>query len=251
MRVWSMVALLGLVACGGGVPQDQHDAVVKERDALQSKVDALEKKLKSTSSRDAVQKRRDPRRAPPDDAKVDAWLKEAGITKESKLRAVIKTNMGDIPCELFTADAPLTVANFVALAEGKKEWTHPKTNEKSTKPLYDGTIFHRVIKGFMIQGGDPLGVGRGGPGYRFEDEVGNGHGFDKPGVLAMANSGPRTNGSQFFVTEKATPWLNDKHTIFGQCETDVSMKIANVATSKPGDRPNEDVVINTIEIQRL
>ena len=132
------------------------------------------------------------------------------------LYATFKTTMGDIVVKLFPKDAPKTVANFVGLATGEREWTDPRSGAKSTAPLYDGTVFHRVLPDFMIQGGDPLGRGTGGPGYQFEDEFQSGKTFDKPGLLAMANSGPNTNGSQFFITEVPTPWLNNKHTIFGE-----------------------------------
>ena len=131
--------------------------------------------------------------------------------------AVFSTTEGKITVRLFETDAPITVKNFIELAEGSKEWTHPVTRAKSTDKLYDGTIFHRVIPDFMIQGGDPAGTGMGGPGYRFEDETkGSPHKFDKPGKLAMANSGPNTNGSQFFITVAPTPWLTGNHTIFGE-----------------------------------
>lgn len=132
------------------------------------------------------------------------------------LYATFNTSMGPIVVRLFPKDAPKTVENFVALATGEKEWTDPRTGKKTSDKLYDGTIFHRVIPDFMIQGGDPLGKGTGGPGYRFADEFFNGHAFDKPGLLAMANAGPNTNGSQFFITEVETPWLDNKHTIFGE-----------------------------------
>src|SRR3954463_6023023 len=146
------------------------------------------------------------------------------------LYATFDTTEGTIKVRLFPKDAPKTVENFVGLATGEKPWTHPGTGEgmKNT-PLYDGTIFHRCIKEFMVQGGDPLGKGTGGPGYRFEDEFRNGHAFTKPGILAMANSGPNTNGSQFFITVAPTPWLNDKHTIFGEVVSgqEVVTKVAN------------------------
>ncbi|MBI2368793.1 MAG: peptidylprolyl isomerase [Deltaproteobacteria bacterium] len=132
------------------------------------------------------------------------------------LYATFETSMGNLVVELLPAEAPKTVENFVGLASGEKEWTDPRTNKKSVAPLYDGTRFHRVIPEFMIQGGDPLGNGRGGPGYQFEDEFQSGRTFDRPGLLAMANAGPNTNGSQFFITEVPTPWLNGKHTIFGE-----------------------------------
>jgi peptidyl-prolyl cis-trans isomerase A (cyclophilin A) len=132
------------------------------------------------------------------------------------LYAVFQTSRGNIVIKLFEKDAPKTVANFVGLATGKQEWVDPRNGQKSKAKLYDGTVFHRVIPQFMIQGGDPLGTGTGGPGYRFEDEFQSGRKFDRPGLLAMANSGPSTNGSQFFITEVATPHLNNRHTIFGE-----------------------------------
>jgi peptidyl-prolyl cis-trans isomerase A (cyclophilin A) len=132
------------------------------------------------------------------------------------ITATFKTSMGEIVVNLLPAKAPKTVANFLALAEGTREWKDPKSGQMVKRPLYDGTVFHRVIPDFMIQGGDPLGTGTGGPGYRFEDEIGPDNRFDRPGLLAMANAGPNTNGSQFFITEVPTPHLNRGHTIFGE-----------------------------------
>jgi peptidyl-prolyl cis-trans isomerase A (cyclophilin A) len=132
------------------------------------------------------------------------------------LYAVFQTSRGNIVIKLFEKEAPKTVANFVGLATGKQEWVDPRTKQKSKAKLYDGTVFHRVIPQFMIQGGDPLGTGTGDPGYKFEDEFQGGRKFDKPGLLAMANAGPNTNGSQFFITEVPTPHLNNRHTIFGE-----------------------------------
>jgi peptidyl-prolyl cis-trans isomerase A (cyclophilin A) len=166
--------------------------------------------------------------------------------------AVFQTSEGTIVCRLFEKDAPKTVANFTDLAEGKREWTHPNTRKKSTDPLYNGTVFHRVIPDFMIQGGDPQGTGMGGPGYQFEDETkGSPYRFDKSGKLAMANAGPNTNGSQFFITVGATEWLTGKHTIFGEVVEgyDVVEKISKAARNRQ-DRPNKDVVVNTVTIER-
>jgi len=132
------------------------------------------------------------------------------------LYAIFQTSRGNIVVKLLEKEAPKTVANFVGLATGKQEWTDPRNGQKTKAKLYDGTVFHRVIPQFMIQGGDPLGTGTGGPGYRFEDEFQSGHKFDRPGLLAMANAGPNTNGSQFFITEVPTPHLNNRHTIFGE-----------------------------------
>ncbi len=140
--------------------------------------------------------------------------------KENKMSgpmyATFKTSLGDIVVKLLPEKAPKTVENFVGLAEGTKEWKDPRSGQMVKKPLYDGTVFHRVIPQFMIQGGDPLGNGTGGPGYKFADEIGPDNKFSKPGLLAMANAGPNTNGSQFFITEVATPWLDRGHTIFGE-----------------------------------
>lgn len=167
--------------------------------------------------------------------------------------AVFDTTEGKIVCRLFEKDAPKTVANFVELAEGKREWTHPVTRKKSKDHLYDGTIFHRVIPDFMIQGGDPAGTGMGGPGYQFEDETrGSPHKFDRPGKLAMANAGPNTNGSQFFITVGDTSWLTGKHTIFGEVVEgqDVVDKITRVPRNRQ-DRPAKDVVLNSVTIERV
>jgi peptidyl-prolyl cis-trans isomerase A (cyclophilin A) len=168
----------------------------------------------------------------------------ADVKKGMDLYATFDTSEGTIVCKLFTKAAPKTVENFVALGTGSKQWTDPNTHQPSNKPLYDGTVFHRVISNFMIQGGDPLGNGTGDPGYKFEDEFGSGKTFDKPGILAMANSGPNTNGSQFFITQVATPWLNGRHTIFGEVVTgiDIVNKIVNVPKGA-GDRPTTPVVL--------
>ncbi len=164
--------------------------------------------------------------------------------------AVMNTTMGKLTCTLFPDKAPMTVDNFVALALGNKDWINPATGKKEhNKSLYDGTIFHRVIPGFMIQGGDPLGTGTGDPGYKFKDEFSD-LTFDQPGRLAMANSGPNTNGSQFFITDAPTPHLNHHHTIFGQCyELDVVQKIALVPRDH-NDKPLTPVRINHIVIEQ-
>ena len=171
--------------------------------------------------------------------------------KKGPLYATLKTSMGDIVIQLFDDKAPKTVANFVDLATGAKEWTDPKTREKVKRPLYNGTIFHRVIPGFMIQGGDPLGNGTGGPGYRFEDEFHPDLKHSKPGVLSMANAGPNTNGSQFFITQKATPWLDGKHSVFGEVikGQNIVDAIANVPRDLR-DRPIKDVVLQEVVITR-
>jgi peptidyl-prolyl cis-trans isomerase A (cyclophilin A) len=167
------------------------------------------------------------------------------------MNAVIKTSIGTIKIKLSHENAPLTVANFVELAEGTKEFTDPKTEKTVKRKFYDGLIFHRVIPEFMIQGGDPIGMGTGGPGYKFQDEIDSSLKFDKPGILAMANCGSNTNGSQFFITEVPTPWLNGNHTIFGEVTEglDVIKKIARTEVDF-SDKPIDPVVIESIKIER-
>jgi peptidyl-prolyl cis-trans isomerase A (cyclophilin A) len=165
------------------------------------------------------------------------------------LTATLQTNLGPIKVRLLPDHAPKTVRNFVELAEGAREWTDPETGSATNRRLYDGTVFHRVIVGVMIQGGDPLGNGTGGPGYKFGDEFHPDLAFTRPYLLAMANAGPGTNGSQFFITTVPTPHLNRRHTIFGEVTegADVVDKISQVKTD-PSDRPLEDVVIESVEI---
>src|SRR5262252_4252585 len=165
------------------------------------------------------------------------------------LTATLTTTQGTVTIRLFPDHAPKTVRNFVELAEGGREWTDPRTRARTKDKLYDGTIFHRVIAGFMIQGGDPLGTGTGGPGYKFADEIHPDLSFDRPYLLAMANAGPGTNGSQFFITTVPTPWLNGKHTIFGEVVqgNNVVDEISRVETSR-GDRPVQDVVLESVQI---
>lgn len=166
--------------------------------------------------------------------------------------AVFTTSEGQIVARLFEKDAPKTVTNFVELAEGKREWTHPVSRKTSSEKLYDGTIFHRVIPDFMIQAGDPAGNGMGGPGYRFEDETkGSPHKFNVPGKLAMANAGPNTNGSQFFITVAPTDWLTGKHTIFGEVVEgqNIVEKISRVSRNSQ-DKPHNPVVIESLVIER-
>jgi peptidyl-prolyl cis-trans isomerase A (cyclophilin A) len=162
------------------------------------------------------------------------------------------TSEGMFTARLFETETPNTVANFVGLAEGTKEWTDPRTRQREKKPLYNGTVFHRVIDAFMIQGGDPLGNGTGGPGYKFADEFHPKLRHDKAGILSMANAGANTNGSQFFITLVPTPWLDNKHSVFGEVieGMDVVQKIGSTPTSKPGDRPIKPVMIETITIER-
>ncbi len=169
----------------------------------------------------------------------------------SKTIATISTSLGDIRVELFADHAPKTVRNFTELATGQREWIDPRTRAKSSEPLYDNTVFHRVIAGFMVQGGDPLGTGSGGPGYTFADEFHPELAFDRPYLLAMANAGPATNGSQFFITVAPTMWLNFKHTIFGEVADAESRAVVDAIAATPVgrmDRPTKDVVISKISI---
>src|SRR5215469_9757013 len=167
------------------------------------------------------------------------------------LTATLRTNRGAVVVRLFPDHAPKTVRNFVELAEGSREWTNPATRQHSKDKLYDGTIFHRVIPDFMIQGGDPLGTGTGGPGYKFADEIHPDLVFDRPYLLAMANAGAGTNGSQFFITTVPTPWLNRKHTIFGEVieGANIVEEISRVKT-QAGDRPVTDVVLESVTVTR-
>jgi len=210
----------------------KNEAILKKEAAsLKAKLQKAERKLEAIQEKES--------------------LRALGIEKDGKLGARFHTSKGVIACSLLPKVAPKTVLNFVQLAEGTREWKHPKTGETTTAPLYSGTVFHRVIPKFMIQGGDPLGRGTGGPGYRFEDETTPDVTFDKPGLLAMANSGPNTNGSQFFITDRSTPsHLNGKHTIFGRCDNlDVVEAIASVDRASR-DKPKVDVVLKRVEITR-
>ena len=173
------------------------------------------------------------------------------------MEATLHTNLGDIRLELFPEQAPETVSNFVGLATGEKTWTDPRTGEQSNAPLYSGVIFHRVIPNFMIQGGDPLGTGTGGPGYVFDDEIDPSLASTQPYILAMANAGRRlgkgTNGSQFFITTAATEWLQGKHTIFGQVADDASRQVVDAisaVSTDPHDRPLEDVIIDSVTVAK-
>jgi len=199
-----------------------------------------------------------------DPAKGNFTLEQAtkGLSGSGPLTAKIETTLGTFTCELFDKQAPKTVANFVGLARGTRPWKDPKTGKwVEKKPLYDGLIFHRVIPGFMIQGGDPLGQGTGGPGYTFNDEIHPELTFQKPYLLAMANAGLRrnaltgavegTNGSQFFITTDPTPWLQGKHTIFGEVADDASRAVVDALGAVPtaaGDRPIEPVVLQSVDV---
>jgi peptidyl-prolyl cis-trans isomerase A (cyclophilin A) len=179
-----------------------------------------------------------------------------GLTGSGPLMAEVKTSMGTFDCELFEKDAPNTVANFVGLARGLRPWKDPKSGQWVSKPFYDGLIFHRVIPGFMIQGGDPKGNGTGDPGYEIKDEKNDPHKFDKGGVMAMANRGPDTGGSQFFITEGPTPMLDDgarpgaHYQIFGQCKDPDLVKQIAAVQRDARDKPNQDVTIQSVKISR-
>ncbi len=170
----------------------------------------------------------------------------------TELYVTLHTTVGDIVLQLYPNHAPRTVRNFVELAEGQREWTDP-AGKSTTTALYDGTIFHRVMDGFMIQGGDPLGNGRGGPGYKFADEFHPELAFTRPYLLAMANAGPNTNGSQFFITVAPTPWLTNKHTIFGEVADEQGRKVVDtIAKTRTGpmDRPTQDITITQVTVER-
>src|SRR6058998_630775 len=168
------------------------------------------------------------------------------------LYAHFTTSEGSFTARLFDDEVPKTVANFVGLADGSKEWTDPRNGRKTNARYFDSTIFHRVIDGFMIQGGDPLGQGTGGPGYTFPDEFSPKLRHDRAGLLSMANRGPHTNGGQFFITLAATPWLDNKHSIFGEVVegVDVVKKIGSTPTTKPGDRPVKPITIQSVSIEK-
>ena len=175
------------------------------------------------------------------------------MSRQPGVYATFETSEGTIVCRLFEQEAPITVKNFIELAEGSREWTDPRSGKKSSSPLYDGTMFHRVIPDFMVQGGDPAGTGMGGPGYKFRDETkGSPHKFDKAGKLAMANAGPNTNGSQFFITVAPTTWLTGNHTIFG--EVVEGQDVVDKITASPRnrqDRPETDIVLQSVAIERV
>jgi peptidyl-prolyl cis-trans isomerase A (cyclophilin A) len=174
------------------------------------------------------------------------------LTRTPGTYAIFETSQGDIVCKLFEKETPKTVENFVGLAEGTKEFNDPKSGQKTKRPFFDGLMFHRVIPQFMIQGGCPLGTGTGGPGYRFNDEFHSSLKHDKAGKLSMANSGPNTNGSQFFITVAATPWLDNRHSIFG--EVVEGQDVANKISESPRDsqdRPRTPVTLKHVRIERV
>jgi peptidyl-prolyl cis-trans isomerase A (cyclophilin A) len=248
------LSLFGLTGC---ISQDEYNKIVADRDALRAEVskcadDLDQERSHSKELQKALDEAKVAKPSRPPDAQIASTYAELKLGKGDTIRAIMHTTQGDINCELYPSIAPVAVLNFVGLAEGTKEWTDPRNGQKTTQPLYDGTKFHRVIKGFMVQGGDPLGTGRGGPGYTFTDEVWPDVRFDRPGVLAMANAGPGTNGSQFFITDSRPTHLNGRHTVFGLCDLETIRKIEEVAVG--GDdhsTPIKDVVLTKLEIKRV
>jgi len=237
--------MLALTACGNPELEAENQSLKDQVSKLESENKKLDREGEKLSAklRKAEQALKDLRNA--------AIYKDLGIDVGGSIGVKFHTTLGAVSCALMPDSAPKTVLNFVQLAEGSKEWTHPETKETSRTKLYDGTVFHRVIPKFMIQGGDPVGTGRGGPGYRFEDETSPDVTFDAPGLLAMANSGPNTNGSQFFITDRSKPsHLNGRHTIFGKCDNlDIVEAIASVPRAQR-DKPETDVVLQRVEITR-
>ena len=181
--------------------------------------------------------------------KKNAAVTEEDLSSMKTVYAVFETSLGDVKIKLYHKEVPNTVANFVGLAEGTKEFTDSFSKKKVKRPFYDGLIFHRIIPNFMVQGGDPTGTGMGGPGYQFEDEFNSALKHDRPGILSMANAGPNTNGSQFFITEIATPWLDNHHSVFGEVVEgmDVVKKMVQVERDQY-DKPKEDVVLKKVKI---
>lgn len=246
-RVFSLVLPMLLAGCG-------EDADVQaENDRLERRVAEIEKenlRLEREADRLHAQTRKlgDEVRA----LRVATALSTIGIAPGDSLAAVLETSRGQIHCQLYPEKSPVTVQNFVQLAEGTKTWTHPGTGESMRARLYDGTLIHRVKPRFMVQMGDPLGTGAGGPGFTFADETDNGLTFTEPGLLAMANRGPNTNGSQFFVTDRGTPnQLDGKHTIFGKCgDAPVVQTIAETPRDEATDRPEVEVRLNRVRIVR-
>lgn len=242
------IALLWLMGCG------PDPALIAERDQLLESVEQLqEKNTRLEQEADRLHAQLQQLKTQLKRVRRAAVFSSLGIVEGGALFATLNTSMGSIRCELWPAVAPYTVQNFVQLAEGTKAFTDPSTGAVTQRPYYDGTIFHRVIPEFMIQGGDPLGTGRGGPGYTFEDEIDPQVTFDQPGLLAMANPGRAdSNGSQFFITDRSTPTnLNNKHTIFGRCSNlDVVEAIARVEREPGSNRPSEDVVVERVVIER-
>ena len=250
MRVISSLLFVATLALSGGACANAElEQKVKD---LEEQKTVVEKELKaSEQARKNLQQKLAQASAAPPKVNTDDVAKTLGVKPGEKLYATFETTMGILVAELFWEKAPNTVTNFVQLAEGAKEWTNKKTGKVEKTPLYNGTIFHRVIPDFMIQGGDPDGNGTGGPGFRFADEFNPELRHIGPGVLSMANSGKNTNGSQFFITEKDTPWLDGRHSVFGKVTegADLIPKITRVEKSE-GDKPKVDIVLKKVTIGR-
>lgn len=248
--VMSLTALvLGLQSCTKGCRKDNIPGETPP--PIENKADHEEKVIEEKPNAEA---NAESAKEATENMDKQALMNEFNLKAGEKLYADIDTSEGKIKAELFWEKAPMTVRNFVELALGKKEWTDPATGQKSSKPLYNGTIFHRVIKGFMIQGGDPTGTGMGGPGYRFKDEFHPDLKHDKKGILSMANAGPNSNGSQFFIMEEPKSHLDNRHSVFGEASDPASQavisKIASVPTNKANDKPITDVKITNITISK-
>jgi peptidyl-prolyl cis-trans isomerase A (cyclophilin A) len=261
----TVFALSWVLACGAGAE------ITAERDALKGQVVSLEnrierlelektaldarvQKLQSAGGGSDRQGATDARRKAMTELDAmgpDGLLSRMDLKGGDKLGVTLETSLGTITCDLYPDKAPLTVLNFYELATGKREWKDPRSGEWGARPLYDGTIFHRVIPKFMIQGGDPQGTGRGGPGYRFKDEKQTGVAFSEPGLLAMANAGPNSNGSQFFITDGTPTHLNGRHTIFGGgCEPMEVVKAIALAKADRRNKPLIDVTLEKVTFQR-
>ena len=224
-------ARLASLEAENGTLKDENRRLDREADALLARNRALEEQVKTLEKQ--------------------AALARLGADADDNVVAVLDTSAGRIVCTLFQAEAPRTVLNFVQLAEGTRDWTDPTSGASVRRPLYNGTVFHRVIPGFMVQGGDPEGTGRGGPGYTFADETDAGRGFEQANLLAMANRGPDTNGSQFFITDRGTPrHLDGKHTIFGSCENPEVVQAIAESERDSTDRPLRPVVLERVRIFR-
>jgi len=254
MRPWTLTLAIALGALLAGCAQKTAEEIAGDSpaDEVVTKSTDADKVPSEEATEAKTETHATEASAAPVPAETDKATGPAGSWKKEKgLYAAFDTTKGKIVCRLFQTQAPLTVKNFIGLAKGTKQWTDPKTQQQVMRPYFDGLKFHRVIPNFMIQGGDPLGTGTGGPGYQFEDEFDASLRFDKKGKLAMANAGPNTNGSQFFITVAPTSHLNGKHTIFGEVVEgqDVADAISQAPTG-PGDQPTPPIVMKSVKIVR-